>query len=114
MHIDSFLGNEAIAIITNLKFADDAPGAIKFGNELIQAKIIQHVTKDHTFKNENLFYEYCMDLSKVPNLETIKYTSVRKNKAKSRKVEPSKSSKEEQDEESKYNSRLAEIDRVKT
>eukprot|EP00486_Rosalina_sp_Unknown_P003140 CAMPEP_0201573420 /NCGR_PEP_ID=MMETSP0190_2-20130828/17277_1 /ASSEMBLY_ACC=CAM_ASM_000263 /TAXON_ID=37353 /ORGANISM="Rosalina sp." /LENGTH=752 /DNA_ID=CAMNT_0048000395 /DNA_START=176 /DNA_END=2434 /DNA_ORIENTATION=- len=110
-----FIGSEAVAIITNLKFADDAPGAIKFGNELMQKGIIQHVTKDHTFKNEKKYYAFCesIDLSKVPNLETIKYTSVRKNKPK--KEEPSKSksksSKEEQDEESKYNSQLAEASR---
>ena len=84
----------------------------------MQSDIIAHVTKDHTFKNEKLYYKFIMDLSKVPNLETIKYTSVRKkNKASSNKSEQSKSgsnkSQKEIDAEEKYESQLLEVDRVK-
>merc|ERR1712226_516791 len=72
-----FVGKEVVSIICALKFAEDDDGAVKFGNELMQAGIINHVKKEHTFKNEKLYYAFCdsVDLSSVPNLETIKYTS---------------------------------------
>ena len=109
----SFIGEEAVAKIISLKFADDLKGALEFGDKLRYYGIIQHVTDDHTFKNEKLFYKFITDLSKIPNLETIKYTSVRKNKQKKVHAPRPSRSKEEHDEDSKYNSQLAEIDRVK-
>eukprot|EP01083_Nonionella_stella_P257941 882356_1 len=59
-----FIGKEIIPVIINLKLipvsltnrSENESNAIQFGNELINASIIQHVTKQHKFKNAKLYY----------------------------------------------------------
>lgn len=41
-----------------LNYASSIQQAIDFGNRLMQADIIQHVERDHTFKNEKLYYRF--------------------------------------------------------
>lgn len=53
---ESFLGNEAVAYLVAEGFAGDESEALEIGNKLQQMGLINHVTKDHTFKNESLFY----------------------------------------------------------
>ena len=53
-----FVGDEAIKIIKKLNFASNDTEAIAFGNKLIQSDIIEHVNRDHMFKNAKLFYRF--------------------------------------------------------
>ena len=73
-----FVGKECISVIIALKLVsvkEDAnrrdsvnessqliiqneTNAIRFGQQLIANKIIKHVTNEHGFKNDNLFYEF--------------------------------------------------------
>ena len=61
-----FIGKEIIPIIIEMKLipisvtnkTDNEQNAVKFGNQLMQSDIIKHVTRDHTFKNDKLFYEF--------------------------------------------------------
>lgn len=71
-----FVGTEAVKLIIELGFAKCQSSAVEFGNKLIQANIIQHVKREHNFKNKNLFYEFIMDLSTADDLvdENITFT----------------------------------------
>eukprot|EP01083_Nonionella_stella_P162071 531689_1 len=59
-----FVGREVIPVMISLNLMPTSDlfekeiNAITFGNALIQSNIIKHVTSDHTFKNEKLFYEF--------------------------------------------------------
>lgn len=58
-----FLGNEAIDwLVENFNFT--RPKAIRLGQKLIDKKIIHHVTDDHNFKDEPLFYRFYKDEEK--------------------------------------------------
>ena len=53
-----FIGQDAIPIILDLKLASNETEAIAFGNELVTGKLIEHVTNDHDFKKDYLFYQF--------------------------------------------------------
>ena len=55
-----FVGNEAVKWIEN-RYLLSKPEAIRLGQELIDLKIIHHVTDDHNFKDESLFYRFYID-----------------------------------------------------
>ena len=55
-----FVGNEAVKWIEN-RYLLSKPEAIRLGQELINLKIIHHVTDEHDFKNEYLFYRFYID-----------------------------------------------------
>ncbi len=58
-----FLGNEAIDwLVENLNLTRSK--AIKIGQKLIDKKIIHHVTDEHNFKDEPLFYRFYKDEDK--------------------------------------------------
>ncbi len=58
-----FLGNEAIDwLVENLNLT--RAKAIKIGQKLIDKKIIHHVTDEHNFKDEPLFYRFYKDEDK--------------------------------------------------
>ncbi len=58
-----FIGNEAIDwMVENLKI--ERAKAIKLGQRLIDKKIIHHVTNNHSFKDESLFYRFFEDEDK--------------------------------------------------
>ncbi len=58
-----FLGNETVDwIVENIKI--DRAKAIKVGQKLIDKKVIHHVTDDHEFKDEPLFYRFYGDEEK--------------------------------------------------
>ena len=63
-----FIGSDAVKLIIDLGFANSESSAVEFGNKLIQANIIQHVKREHNFKNKNLFYQFIMDLSDADDL----------------------------------------------
>lgn len=56
----SFLGNEAVAFLISEGHAANQSEALDIGNKLHEMGIINHVTKDHAFKNEPLFYRFSM------------------------------------------------------
>ena len=58
-----FLGNEAIDWLVE-NFNLTRPKAIRLGQKLIDKKIIHHVTDDHNFKDEALFYRFYKDEEK--------------------------------------------------
>ena len=53
-----FIGQDAVPIILDLKLASNETEAIEFGNKLMTGKLIEHVTNDHDFKKEYLFYQF--------------------------------------------------------
>ena len=55
-----FVGNETVQWIEN-RYLLSKPEAIRLGQELIDLKIIHHVTDDHNFKDESLFYRFYID-----------------------------------------------------
>ncbi len=55
-----FIGNEAVDWMRK-RYNYSVAEAIKIGQNLIEEKIIHHVTDDHDFKNEHLFYRFYLD-----------------------------------------------------
>lgn len=53
-----FIGQDAVPIIIHLKLASNETEAIEFGNQLITGKLIEHVTNEHDFKKDYLFYQF--------------------------------------------------------
>ncbi|MEA5616446.1 hypothetical protein VB711_01125 [Cronbergia sp. UHCC 0137] len=55
-----FIGNEAVIwLMESLQLSQE--NAIRLGQRLIDEKWIHHVTDDHSFKNEYLFYRFYWD-----------------------------------------------------
>lgn len=54
----SFVGKQAVAAMVTSGLAGDRAEALKLGNELLCAGYLHHVTHDHTFKCENLYYRF--------------------------------------------------------
>merc|ERR1719384_752120 len=63
-----FVGREMMEKIVMLKLAENEKEALKFGNSLIETNIIQHVTKDHTFKNGYFFYKFVAGYGAIKTL----------------------------------------------
>lgn len=58
-----FLGNEAVDwLVENLKIS--RAEAISVGQKLIDKKIIHHVSDEHSFKDEQLYYRFYQDENK--------------------------------------------------
>merc|ERR1712154_331782 len=53
-----FVGSEAVETMIQFKFASTKVEAIDFGNRLLKFGIIEHVEKDHSFKDEFYFYRF--------------------------------------------------------
>ncbi|MGD1917719.1 MAG: DEP domain-containing protein [Pleurocapsa sp.] len=58
-----FLGNEAVDWIVG-KIKVSRTDAVKIGQKMIEKGIVNHVTNDHSFKDENLFYRFNEDKGK--------------------------------------------------
>ncbi|CAM9736999.1 unnamed protein product, partial [Discosporangium mesarthrocarpum] len=56
-----FLGTDAVIWLKNTGLASTNDGAEEFGNLLVDIGVISHVTRDHPFKNEKLFYRFLDD-----------------------------------------------------
>ena len=59
-----FTGKEAVAWYLTNKHAADEAEALELGNQMMELRLFEHVTRDHTFKNEGLFYRF-LDLSLI-------------------------------------------------
>jgi len=57
-HPRCFVGKDAVQFLIDTKYAKDAEEAIQIGNQLIEAGVIEHVTREHMFKNEDLLYRF--------------------------------------------------------
>ncbi len=57
-HARCFLGSEAVEWMLSQQIATDVQHAVRIGNTLITANVIHHVTREHAFKNEPLFYRF--------------------------------------------------------
>merc|ERR1712154_483876 len=53
-----FLGRQMVEIIMMLDLENCVENAVQFGNELVEANIIQHVTQGHKFENADFFYRF--------------------------------------------------------
>ena len=53
-----FIGSDAVNTIIQLNIALNEEAAVEFGNTLIHNNLIEHVIKDHLFKNKKLFYRF--------------------------------------------------------
>lgn len=56
-----FTGTDAVKWLIDNKVVNDIPGAVVMGNLMISEGVFNHVTKDHQFKNESLFYRFAKD-----------------------------------------------------
>lgn len=53
-----FVGSEAVAKMIEAGLAADEEDAIQLGNIMLQAGVFHHVQRDHSFKNDYLFYRF--------------------------------------------------------
>ena len=58
-----FVGSEAVDWIVKLIKVSRAD-AVKIGQKMIEKNLVEHVTSDHSFKDENLFYRFNEDKGK--------------------------------------------------
>ena len=58
-----FLGNEAVDWIVE-KVKVSRPDAVKIGQKMVEKGLVNHVTNDHQFKDESLFYRFNEDKGK--------------------------------------------------
>lgn len=56
-----FVGSDAVQYLLSKNYAENVDDAISVGEGLLQLGIFHHVTKDHGFKNEELFYRFAED-----------------------------------------------------
>ncbi|KAJ5545219.1 Winged helix-turn-helix transcription repressor DNA-binding [Penicillium sp. DV-2018c] len=60
LHYNCFIGFEFTTwILQNIRDIDTREQAVKFGNELIEHGLFQHVEKRHNFRDGNYFYQVC-------------------------------------------------------
>lgn len=65
LYPSSFIGNEATTwLMKTLDLTQE--DALELGKLLIKKRFIHHVTDDHDFKNEHLFYRFYLDEEKKP------------------------------------------------
>lgn len=63
LHHHCFVGSEAVDwMVKNLKISREK--AVKFGQQLVKAKIVHHIKDEHDFKDEELFYRFYEDEDK--------------------------------------------------
>ena len=55
-----FIGSEAVEWMQE-KYGISPSQAVQLGEKLVAEKIIHHVTDDHTFKSDYLFYRFYLD-----------------------------------------------------
>jgi len=53
-----FIGSEAVTFFLTTHFCNTIPQAVALGQELMDGDYLHHVTDEHTFKNEHLFYRF--------------------------------------------------------
>eukprot|EP00357_Protocruzia_adherens_P010514 CAMPEP_0115017056 /NCGR_PEP_ID=MMETSP0216-20121206/27865_1 /TAXON_ID=223996 /ORGANISM="Protocruzia adherens, Strain Boccale" /LENGTH=861 /DNA_ID=CAMNT_0002387751 /DNA_START=257 /DNA_END=2839 /DNA_ORIENTATION=+ len=53
-----FVGSEAVKYMIDKKHARSVTEAVELGNEMLRNRYFAHVTRDHDFKNEDLFYRF--------------------------------------------------------
>mmetsp|Transcript_12443 Transcript_12443/g.31899 ORF Transcript_12443/g.31899 Transcript_12443/m.31899 type:complete len:717 (-) Transcript_12443:252-2402(-) len=53
-----FIGEEAVKWLIAAKHAKDEKQALVLGNRILDLGLIEHVTRDHAFKNDHLFYHF--------------------------------------------------------
>ncbi|ETO14456.1 hypothetical protein RFI_22914 [Reticulomyxa filosa] len=63
-----FVGEELVTWLVKKGYALGVNRAVAIGNALIDKKLIHHVTHEHKFKNEYLFYQLIDDLSEEMSL----------------------------------------------
>lgn len=54
---DTFVGNKAVSKLVESKVCADRKDAVDKINQLVKFGLVYHVTRDHTFKDEALFYK---------------------------------------------------------
>ena len=54
-----FSGEELVTWLTDLGLADDRLAATNYGNTLLRGRVIEHVTKKHSFYDLPYFYRFC-------------------------------------------------------
>ncbi|OQE12904.1 hypothetical protein PENFLA_c059G03795 [Penicillium flavigenum] len=60
LHYNCFIGFEFTTwLLQNIRDIDTREQAVKFGNELIEHGLFQHVEKRHNFRDGNYFYQVC-------------------------------------------------------
>eukprot|EP00959_Pyramimonas_sp_CCMP1952_P016413 348063-Pyramimonas_sp.AAC.3 len=55
------LGTEIAACLVQSKIASSAEEAVRLGQLLVDCSLLEHVTKDHGFKDEELYYRFAED-----------------------------------------------------
>uniref|UniRef100_A0A7S3YEG1 Non-specific serine/threonine protein kinase n=1 Tax=Lotharella globosa TaxID=91324 RepID=A0A7S3YEG1_9EUKA len=64
-HSNSFVGEEFVQWMLKEKLVPNVQAAVRIGNELIVSGYVEHVSRDHGFRNNNLLYKINETLVKV-------------------------------------------------
>ena len=76
---ECFIGLDAVAYMISSGLAANEEAAIALGNRLIDSNYLHHVVRDHTFKNEKLFYRFLIHddhRGKVVQNQAVSWESV--------------------------------------
>jgi hypothetical protein len=78
-HRDCFVGCEAVVWLQGWLrqggYADTERDAVTLGNQLMDTGLFEHVTKDHIFKNRDLYYRFVLSVDD-PDSDTIRSAPV--------------------------------------
>mmetsp|Transcript_16424 Transcript_16424/g.19617 ORF Transcript_16424/g.19617 Transcript_16424/m.19617 type:complete len:389 (+) Transcript_16424:110-1276(+) len=70
-----FVGSEAVSWLVEKKISPDREAAVELGNLMLKEGILHHVTHEHAFKDEKLFYRFILsayaDHDEVVELQKI-------------------------------------------
>ncbi len=64
---ECFVAREAVQWLVAHGHAADAPAAVALGVALQRRGLLEHVTRDHVFKDENLFFRFLRPLEAAPS-----------------------------------------------
>lgn len=65
------VGSDVVRWLLANKLASDVPQAVQLGQRMVSGNLLHHVTDDHDFKNENLFYRFRSDDEGGPAVFTL-------------------------------------------
>ena len=63
-----FLGSDCVTYLVKNNHAATRNDAVVLGQTLLENKVFSHVTKDHSFKDEKLFYRFEVCIFNIPFL----------------------------------------------
>ncbi|ETO10409.1 hypothetical protein RFI_26966 [Reticulomyxa filosa] len=71
-----FIGEELVKWLVGNGYAKGVNHAVAIGNLLMEKRLVHHVTYEHQFKNENLFYQLSEENSEEKSLSDLNLTDI--------------------------------------